>query len=292
MFRFRMPKMIGAGLKEQCAAFLRSDALKELFSVLGTDRASFLENQRTGIVTVEDPDKKVALYPLLDELGFFGINVPLYPAYDHILVLGGLLDACFERTAGAAAWITESTLSVDALTTPRRIEERERTGSRFHCSAATEEEALGEAFRQVFHTEPYRIFSTPEDGTSAEDGERSGNPDILYRIFSTPFGTDGRRADTGETFRYYLEKAKPAEGSTILAVTHNRYCNRQFLQLSHDLLREHLPVNLDMAGVVEDERIVPAQSYDPSAFLRDLSGVRYWAERILHDEEIQSDPRA
>ena len=58
------------------------------------------------------------------------------------------------------------------------------------------------------------------------------------------------------------------------------------------LVREHLPMNLDVAGVVKDERIVPAQSYDPSAFLRDLSGVLYWAERILHDEELQSDPRA
>lgn len=97
-------------LKEQMGAFLRSDALAEVFGLLGTDRDSIGSdyNGRAGkdgrvlatqviepVETLEPLREK--LYPLLDELGFLHINKPLAERHSRVLVLAGALNACLRR---------------------------------------------------------------------------------------------------------------------------------------------------------------------------------------------------
>ena len=266
MFRFTMPKTPDihrrvALLKDQCVAFMESPALAGVFDVLETDRATFLKDQKEGFIRVEDSKKRTDLYPFLDELGFFRINKPLLAEYDHILVLGGRLNACFERTKGASRWIGEKTLTIDGLTTDRRIEDKEREVSAYQGSFETEDEALREAFSSVFGKENNRC-----------------------RLFVTPKrGTAGRRPDTGDTFVYYLERAGLKEGATLLGITNNRYCNRQFLQMAHLLLKNHINANLDVVGITRDENIVSPDSFDAAEFLKDLAGVLYWIGEICQD---------
>lgn len=266
MFRFTMPQtpdihQRGRLLKDQCIKFLESPALAGVFDVLETDRETFLKDQKEGFIRVEDSKKRTALYPFLDELGFFRINKPLLTEYDHILVLGGRLNACFERTKGATRWIGEKTLTIDGLTTDRRIENGERKVSAYQGSFNTEDEALREAFSSVFgkDTDRFRIFVTPKSEA------------------------DRRRPDTGDTLEYYLKQAHLMEGATLLAITNNRYCNRQFLQMAHLLLENRINAVLDVVGITSDKKTVTPDSFDVAEFLRDLAGVLYWIGEICQD---------
>ena len=114
MFRFVMPDhALPAAtrkqlLKEQMGAFLRSDALAEVFDLLGTDRdrigrdyngragkdGQVLETQVIEPVKTLEPFRE-KLYPLLDELGFLHINRPLAERHSRVLVLAGACSSSY-----------------------------------------------------------------------------------------------------------------------------------------------------------------------------------------------------
>ncbi len=305
MLRFTMPDASiplperKAALKEQFGAFLRSAALRELFSLLGVDRETFASayNGRTaGDGTVRETqelampaaldERRRELYPLLRELGFFTINTPLEAASDRVLVLGGSLGACCSRTRCAARLAGPATRAVDGLACFRPIHPVERGGAAGPHACDTEFGAMRDSFADAFRlpaaggTEDFAgdrnlnavscVFTFPDTG----DGR-------VYRVLAAPSTQPGlRRADTGDSLLFYLRKTRPAPGERLLAVTHNRYCNRQFAQIAYLLMKEGTPLNLDVVGCVPDERIVSAERYDPFQFLQDLIGLLDWAERF------------
>ena len=150
MIRFTMPDPALAlseqirELRGQFDAFLRAPALLELFTLLRADRHTLGElynGRKTADGSIRETqeleptevlnEKREALYPLLRELGFFDINRPLCTEHSHVLVLGGSLEACFERTRCAKAWLDPSTRFVDGLSCFRPIHPNERRKSHF-----------------------------------------------------------------------------------------------------------------------------------------------------------------
>lgn len=307
MFRFYLPQVPDPEerirlLNEQFDAFLHSDALQELFALLHTDADHFRTeyNGRSvsgGVRETQEltPMERLEplrhqLYPLLYELGFFHINQPLRTGADHILILGGSLNACHLRTDAGKKWITEKTRSVDGLTCFRPIHPVERTRSAVASQSDTEFGAMTEAFCKSFDFDP---------ATCSDDfaGDRNLNriscvrtlpsyEGCVCRIFAAPSSQpDQRRADTGDTLLYYLQKASPDPGSSLLAVTHNRYCNRQFLQLAwyllkHDADHHNAVASLDVVGLFSDDNIPTAEQYDPYQLLQDLIGILDWIDRF------------
>ncbi|MBR0342290.1 MAG: hypothetical protein IJH64_08610 [Oscillospiraceae bacterium] len=66
-----------------------------------------------------------------------------------------------------------------------------------------------------------------------------------------------------------------------MAITDNRYCNRQFLQLAGLLLSGcPVPVGLDVVGCRDDRDIVTLDEYDPFQYLQDLISILDWIERF------------
>ena len=305
MLRFTMPDPSlplperKATLKEQFDAFLRSEALRELFSLLGVDRDRFAaayNGRLAGDGTVRETQELTApaalnerrreLYPLLRELGFFTINTPLEAEYDRVLVLGGSLDACFSRTRCAARWAGVSTRAVDGLACYRPIHPVERESSAFFSACDTEFGAMRDSFAEAFRL-------SASSGREEFAGDRNLNavscvftfPETengrVYRVLAAPSTQpELRRADTGDSLLYYLRKTPLEPGERLLAVTHNRYCNRQFAQIAYLFMKEETPLGLDVVGCVPDESIVPADRYDPFQFLQDLIGLMDWAERF------------
>ena len=307
MFRFYMPQASDPAeqtrlLNLQFEAFIQSDALQELFSLLHTDTDRFrvdFNGRRTadGVreTQVLTPSEQLEplryqLYPLLAELGFFHINKPLQSDAGHILILGGSLNACHLRAQAGSRWITGQTRSVDGLTCYRPIHPIERAKSTYTSLSDTEFGVMTEAFCEAYHLDP-------ASASDAFDGDRNLNriscirtlsaadssDSYAYRIFAAPSTQpDERRADTGDTLLYYLQEAAPAPDASLLAVTHNRYCNRQFLQLAWPLLHERHAVApaLDVVGLLTDDEIPAAEQYDPYQLLQDLIGILDWIDRF------------
>ena len=320
MFRFYMPQVSDPEerihlLNDQFDSFLHSDALQELFELLHTDADSFraeYDGRKTagGIRETQEltPMERLEplryeLYPLLYELGFFHINQPLQPDADHILILGGSLNACHLRTNAGKKWITAKTRSVDALTCFRPINPVERTKSAITSQSDTEFGVMTEAFCKAFALDSVTFkddfsgdrnlnrISCVRTLTAAEADADTGmsSEGCAFRIFAAPSSQpDQRRADTGDTLLHYLQKASPAPGSSLLAVTHNRYCNRQFLQLAwyllqYDLEYHNAATSLDVVGLFADNEIPAADQYDPYQLLQDLIGILDWIDRFSQD---------
>lgn len=305
VFRFIMPDHTMPAairereLKEQMEAFLQSDALAEIFDLLDTDRARIGTdyNGRTGEngqileTQVMRPAEELEpfrekLYPLLDELGFFRINQPLPGKRSRLLVLGGAFRVCFTRTYCAAEWKDFTTLSVDGLSCYRPIHPKERASVTFSSPCDTEFGVLADAFSGVFHLSENDFQDTFTGDRNLnriscirEFSVRPGS--CLYRVYAAPSSEpEQRRADTSDTLKFYMENAGVLPGETLLAITNNRYCNRQFLQLAHFIIKNDLAVNLDVTGCIPDGQIVTAESYDPFQYLQDLIGILDWIGRF------------
>ena len=319
MFRFVMP---GPELKRdeqlrllrsQFDAFSASSALRELFAILKVDRAEFsrvyngrllsdgriLETQELEPVAVLDRHRE-EIYPLLEELGFLSINKPLEKGHSRLVVLGGSLEACYTRTKAAADWQTPSVRYIDGLACFRPIHPKERAADLGLPACETEFGAMSESFRSV--------FSLPQEWQDAFQGDRNlnsiscirvfsaGNPPAQhdvppggrqYRIFAAPSSQpERRRADTGDSFLFYLQKTELCPSDSLLLLTNNRYCNRQFLQLAFLMMKQACPIRFDIIGCTPDDRLISRERYDPFQFLQDLIGVLDWIERF--DRELFS----
>ena len=305
MFRFVMPDhALPAAtrkqlLKEQMGAFLRSDALAEVFDLLGTDRdrigrdyngragkdGQVLETQVIEPVKTLEPLRE-KLYPLLDELGFLHINRPLAERHSRVLVLAGALNACFTNTIAAAEWKDPSTVSVDGLSCYRPINPKERASSIFTSQSDTEFGVTADAFSHVFGLAEggFRDVFTSDRNLNGISciREFAIQPDsCLYRVYAAPSSEPGlRRADTADSLEFYVENAGISPGESLLAVTSNRYCNRQFLQLAHYVVNNDLPLDLDVAGCFPDEQVASMERYDPFQYLQDLIGILDWIGRF------------
>ena len=304
MFRFIMPDP-GLPRTEQLRllhkqfdSFLSSDALRELLALLEVDRAGLsrvyngrclsdgrtLETQELEpVMSLERHRERI--YPLLGELGFLTINRPLDQHHSRLVVLGGSLEACFTRTKAAEEWMTPSVRSVDGLACFRPIHPKERT---FKCelpACETEFGAMTESFAS--------FFSLPHAWEDDFHGDRNLNSiscvRILngmqdgrkYRVFAAPSTQpELRRADTGDSVLFYLQQKELRESDSLLFLTNNRYCNRQFLQLAWLLMKQESPVRFDVIGCTPDERVISMEQYDPFQFLQDLIGVLDWIERF------------
>ena len=304
MFRFIMPDpslpfpAMRESLRTQFEAFAHSDALRELFALLDADRrtlgtvyggraaagGSVRETQELRPLEALEPYRE-ALYPLFRELGLVDINRPLRDDYSRILVLGGSLGACRSRTAAAAEWVTPSVRRVDGLSCYRPINPAERRASAFQSSFDTEFGVLSDAFASVFG-----LTGQPED---LFHGDRNLNRiscvrtfpgsggDCSFHVFAAPSTQpEERRADTGDTLRFYLQQTPPDSSDSLLAVTNNRHCNGQFLQLAYDLCREGVPVRLDVIGCSSDKDVTRVDQYDPYLYLQELIRILDWIDRF------------
>lgn len=278
---------------------MRSDALAELFDLLDTDQERFGRdyNGRMGAggrvreTQVMEPAEELEplrekLYPLLDELGFLRINTPLAKQHGRVMVLAGSYSACFSNTIAAAGWKDPTTRSVDGLSCYRPINPKERAFSAFTSSSETEFGVVSDAFSEVFGLAEHgfqdvfvgdrnlNMVSCIRQFTAQPDG-------CLFRVFAAPSSEPGlQRADTADTLRFYVENTDVLPGDSLLAATSNRHCNRQFLQLAHYVIKNDLPIDLDVAGWIPDERIATMESYDILQHLQDLIGVLDWIGRF------------
>ena len=296
MYRFKMP---GTGLSTeeqtedlrlQFESFYNSGALRDILDLLQVDRDTLsevyngrrgedgriLETQVMGSNDVLEPLRS-ELYPLLKELGFFDICTPLAASHSRIVVLAGSLNACNVRTDYAAGYIDSSTVSVDGLTCYRPVNPAERAASLYGSSADTEFGVMSEAFTRVFGSSGY---------SDEFSGDRNLNRISCIRRFSDDAGIcaralyaapslepDRRRADTGDTLDFYLERSGVSSDDSLLFVTSNRYCNRQFLQLAHQMKRSGCYISFDIIGTTPESGILTADRYDPFQYIQDLIAI-------------------
>ena len=304
MIRFVMPENTldaskkGEAVLAQLEDFLHSKAMQDLLGILDIDidaiDQTYNGRMRSNGSVVELQELKHSaslnemrgeLYPLFKELGFIDINKPISNRHSRIIVLGGSLNACNERTEYAKNWIDETTGYVDGLACYRPIGTAERSKMP-SCLCDTEFGAMSESFMRVFDldsrgfTEEFKSDRNLNGISCIRDWGISDNR--KYRIFAAPSSEPHqRRADTSDTLEFYYghEKHIDVEDS-ILFITNNRHCNRQFLQLAYCMIKNDHPGIIDVIGCYPDERVKSVDEYDPYSYLQDLIGIMDWIRRF------------
>ena len=103
----------------------------------------------------------------------------------------------------------------------------------------------------------------------------------MIHVFAAPSSEPSiRRADTGDTLKFYMENAGIQDGESLLAITSNRYCNRQFLQLAYQIIKENRRVGLDVIGNYSDEELGVLKGYDPYQYIQDVISIIDWIKRF------------
>lgn len=307
MFRFKMPDMTlpireqAELLKEQFNSFIKSDALSDILSILDTNlngicveyNARVLKNgkvreiQEIGHNDSLD-DYRNELYHLFKELGLLGINKPLTNCHSHIIVLGGSFNSCHVRTSVVKDIIDDSTLFIDGLACYRPINPVEKVNLSPNLSCDTEFATMTEAF---IHTFSLKNANVSEDFVSDRNINSISNirtfktdGNLTYRIMAAPSGEpDKRRANTADTLKFYMDNTTLDSTSSVIATTNNLHCNRQFIQLTYEMLKSGRTFNIDVVGCSSDDRIKTIDEYNPYQFVQELIATIDWINKFNDD---------
>ena len=303
MHRFTMPSpelslsAQAAAIRTQLDSFMESDALKELLLLISADcntiktkyngrigsDGRILETQAIGSSDALE-SIRFELHPLLKDLGFFDINEPLSEDHSRIIVLGGSLNVCRLRTEYASGIISSHTVSVDGLTCYRPINPVERRRSSYVSAAETEFGVLAESFADIFGLDSFEDeFESDRNLNSISCVRRfAGDAESCsYNLYAAPSSEpDIRRADTGDAFSFYLDRSDVSMDDSLLILTSNRYCNRQFIQLAYQLMKLGRSVFFDIIGTSPKNDIPTPESYDPFQYSQDLIGILDWIDRF------------
>ena len=318
MFRFTVPdgktgveqqkKEIQAQLEE----FIRHEALGEIFSILGTDRERILseydfrkhsDGKVLELQELERSEENVAelqkrananipaemkkqLYERFWELGMMDINRPLRKDYDRIVVLGGSYEAVWDRTAAAAKWRTDRVRFIDGLSCYRPINPTERgTSKKQYSSAETEFGVMSDAVETVFS--PGCGFADAFCGDrninsiSCIRTFETGDADSRFRVYAAPSAEPAlRRADTGDSIAYYLNCEGVTEAESILFITNNRHCNRQYLQILCEMLKRGGIIPFDIIGCSELEELKTYETYNLKYYIQEIIAMLNWKRSL------------
>ncbi|MFC1410857.1 hypothetical protein ACEZCY_15935 [Streptacidiphilus sp. N1-12] len=336
--RFDRPQLPGTGknLPSDIDTWLGSDAMRALLTAFGGDpeqlsgsiddlparcarllefteqtntRVGDLERHETGELAMTAEQAEVVL-AVVDALGLRNSQPPDHAEYDHVLMLGGLIRACFNRPAYAAQLVREGRVGAGAVTAlgahrPFREnlvnpQEDERLLARGlgHPGLTDEYQALDLGTRLAFG------LGEPE----SVEGETSPDPVNLpgltwgihhyrradgssARVAAAPSTEPQRRAHTGETYEFFArEMAELTPGTRLLLVTTPIYLPMQHFTAVRMLA---LPYGVEVETVGGDPAAQPnelVQSFTPTRYLNEIhTSAR--ALKALADALAEQDER-
>ena len=244
------------------------------------------------------PETERLIVDMAHALGLVGTVEPPTRRYDHVLILGGLLRACFARPLHAAALLRPESASGEAQITaanvtalsgyrPLRGDELELVQSFERGDLTDEFDAMDAGVRAAFDlAEPVdeRGEHSSVEGAAWRVRRYEAASGIPVHVIAAPSSEQGRRANTADTYRWFAkEHAQLARGERILLVTTDIYARYQHADALRMLALPY-GVEIDAVGIQPgdlDPRL--AQEFAPHHYLQEIrSTIR--ALRALHRE--------
>lgn len=193
------------------------------------------------------------IMPLIEKLGLRGITEPCEEP-DYILPLGGARLSNLYRCQYAAeiyAKYNKENIKVVALSGKRVInpEVEGKSIEQYAPGAKTEFDAINKGLEQAFNL---------EEGNFEEDSYNNTNPNLCWairkykdarKIYSIAAASPNpaRRANSMDTFEFFMKKFNINEGDKLLLVTSTIYVPFQYLKFMQLALENNLYI--DCVGV-------------------------------------------
>lgn len=281
-------------LGQQIEAFLDSDALAALtsaFSLVPTSGSLTLDQRLTELdelttvwdfrrgnerniaaATTFDPQVEQTVQEAAEALGLVHSRTPRYTLYDHVLILGGLVRACFSRAGEAGRLLHSGQISAESVTALGGF--RPLGGDEFDLATALGHTDLSDEF-DAMEAGVRTAFGLKQSGVATDEGEESDQVGGAWRVrtLATPdkqqlrvvaapsSDPTVRRANTADTYAWFADRlADLRPGDKVLLVTSAIY-----LQFQHaDAIRMlHLPygADIDTVGVATPELDPPLRQH-------------------------------
>lgn len=287
-------------VRNQIKLFLKSKPLEDVLKILNTDIDNIKSDydararQDGGVKEAQLirgdnslEELRYELYPLFDELGFYSINKPVANSYNRLIVLGGTLNACNNRVLCAKNFVNETVTRIDALTAFRPINPIEKAQSIYTSHSDTEFGVMSDAFINHFelsgatYTDDFTSNRNLNEVACVRHFNNIYNNAALNIYASPSLQPDVRRADTGDCVIDYINNNTFTEEDRLLFISHNRYCNRQFLQILTYMLKTSVVVPFDIIGYVDDNNKDTADNYNLSYDLQEMVAIVDWMKKGL-----------
>ncbi len=210
-------------------------------------------------------EQKNCTYDLIRNLNFDNIKKPLLDSYDYVIPVGGANSANYDRCnyAGSLLYNNDITTSnLVALSTFRPLLDKEKEKVESYASNATYEyEVICESLKRIFNAQKssetsYLDFENMNNSHSFSKFS-SQNQFNIAALSSNSSYPNIKRANTADTYEYFVKTFNPEYKSKILIVTSlmNNYYQQleaiRVLGLSNNLYVETVgfPRSVNLAKV-------------------------------------------
>lgn len=285
----------------QVEEWFRSDAMSTLLQALGRDQAfsgndiilqaaDFFSNydfrqgkERAAIG--ENPtlnSKKAELLQAYRDLGMVDNTTPSISNPDYIFILGGANNANLTRTLKAKAIcdLQETPGTIAALSGFRVLTAAEREKKKPYSKGETEFDVLSDIISSSFGLDTFQERFFPNENINMQacvrvfDKEYKGKSIELY---AAPSSDPERRANTRDTFTFFLEEKKVEPGQSLVFVSNSPYANYQFLALADIAIDHRL-----LFDIVGDDSIFSPASLKVTTYLQEVKATSDCAKNFLN----------
>ncbi|GAA4683375.1 hypothetical protein [Phytohabitans rumicis] len=220
-----------------------------------------------------DPDVAAVVEESAAALGMVAAKPPPRRDYRHVVVLGGLAQACLRRTAYAAHLLHRGTVATEIglLGSLRPLSPAERALPAVN-GCTNEADVLDLGVRRSFGVEgPVDTDTAPDGSWFVRTYRPADGPRVL--VLAAPSSEPGvRRADTTDTQRFWAGRAGLTKGDRVLVVTAPIYVPFQHCDAVRTL---GLPYGcaVDTVGVdprLADDDALPEPVLTPGRYLQEI----------------------
>lgn len=184
-------------------------------------------------------EQEKAVFRGIDSLGLRNVSVPCFDSYDYIVALGGARMSCLFRPKYAEQLITrmkKPPRAVVMLSGMRPVADTEREAADAYApGAVTEYDLINAGAEKVFHLkreyEEKRYCHPNANRSWAIRMYTAPQYDFKIQSISGPSSDpENRRANSADTFSFFVEKEQIGPGSRVLLVTSQIYVPYQQLE--------------------------------------------------------------
>ena len=197
------------------------------------------------------------------KLGLLDITEPIIGEPRYILALGGARMTNYNTPLKARSLIDEKGwqgVNVAGLSTFRPTVERDRPHfEKYAPGAETEFHAMCGGIEEVFGVSEYEAAEGREENNKSESRiySRKYAGGTIAALAAPSSEPEKRRANTLDTFMFFLDVFHPSEGSKIILTTNSIYVPFQLMKLVDVALEKDLM--LDCVGVRAKEHVPPGK---------------------------------
>lgn len=192
--------------------------------------------------------QEVAVFENIDKLGLRNVLFPHFDFYDYIVALGGARMSCLFRTEYARqliAQMKQAPTAVILLSGMRAVADSERKATDTYApDAVTEFDLMNASAEKAFgligeYEEEKYCHPNRNREWAIRTYMTSGHGYRIQSVSGPSSDPDNRRANSADTFAFFMERERMKPGSKVLLVTSQIYVPYQQLEAVRTLAIPH-----------------------------------------------------